>query len=117
VDEQRRTLWRTSWGVVLAASGAFSLGYAMSRASDPSAGASRPPGWPLFVSLLVVAVSLWFVLAPTLHRWPFETGADRGGQPPEPWLAELTETEDPEHAPIATFTIGGDASPPERPNV
>ena len=71
-EEKRITLWRTAWGVVLAASGAFSLGYGMSRAADPSVGASRPPAWPLFISLLVVAVSLWFVLAPTLHRRPFQ---------------------------------------------
>ena len=71
MDERRRTLWRTSWGVVLAASAAFSAGYAASRAADPSVGASRPPGWPLVVSLVVVAVSVWFVLAPSLHRWPF----------------------------------------------
>ena len=59
--------------------------------------------WPLFISLLVVAVSLWFVLAPTLHQWPFD---DRTGDPgaggsdpdsgdtPEPWLAELTDADD-----------------------
>jgi hypothetical protein len=80
-DEQRRTLWRTAWGVVLAASGAFSLGYGMSRAADPSVGASRPPLWPLFISLAVVAVSLWFVLAPTLQRWPFEACAEPPDQP------------------------------------
>jgi len=72
LDDRRRTLWRTSWGVALAAASAFSLGYGMSRAADPSVGASRPPAWPLFPSVLVVLVSLWFVLAPTLHRWPFE---------------------------------------------
>ena len=80
-DEQRRTLWHTAWGVVLAASAAFSLGYGMSRAADPSVGASRPPLWPLFISLAVVAVSLWFVLAPTLHRWPFEAPAQPPVQP------------------------------------
>jgi hypothetical protein len=80
-DEQRRTLWHTAWGVVLAASGAFSLGYGMSRAADPSVGASRPPLWPLFISLAVVAVSLWFVLAPTLHRWPFAAPAEPPVQP------------------------------------
>jgi hypothetical protein len=90
VDDRRRSLWRTSWGVVLAAATAFSAGYAASRASDPSVGASRPPVWPLFISLLVVAVSLWFVLAPTLHQWPFDdrrkprdAGADRD-ETPEP---------------------------------
>lgn len=101
LDDQRRTLWRTSWGVVLGASTAFSAGYAASRASDPSVGASRPPVWPLFISLLVAAVSLWFVLAPTLHRWPFEKHTeDPGGagtdsdDAPAPWLAELTDTDD-----------------------
>ena len=83
--------------MVLAASGAFSLGYAMSRASDPSVGASRPPVWPLFISLLVVAVSLWFVLAPTLHRWPFDEPRAAGAVPdeaPEPWLTDLTDADD-----------------------
>jgi hypothetical protein len=95
VDEQRRTLWRTAWGVVLAASAAFSLGYAASRASHPSVGASRPPAWPLFISVLVVAVSVWFVLAPKLHRWPFEERpAPAGDDRPEPWLTELTDAEE-----------------------
>ncbi len=114
--QSRITLWRTAWGVVLGATFAFSLGYAMSRAADPSVGASRPPVWPLFLSVPAVLVSLWFVLAPTLHRWPFERGAVDGSEPPEPWLAEPTETEDPDPAPIATFQIGGDTAPPERPS-
>ena len=80
LEDRRRTLWRTSWGVVLAAASAFSLGYGMSRAADPSVGASRPPAWPLFPSVLIVLVSLWFVLAPTLHRWPFE---EREVPPPD----------------------------------
>ena len=113
IDDRRRTLWRTSWGVVLAAASAFSLGYGMSRAADPSVGASRPPVWPLFVSVPVVLVSLWFVLAPTLHRWPFEARRGQGTEPPEPWLGELTETDDAETAPIATFTIEGEASAPD----
>ena len=95
VEEQHRKLWQTSWGVVLAASAAFSLGYGASRSADPSVGASRPPAWPLFVSVLVVAVSVWFVLAPRLKRWPF---AEHPEAPPdaaaEPWLAELTEADD-----------------------
>ena len=82
---------------MLAASTAFSAGYAASRASDPSVGASRPPVWPLFISLLVVAVSFWFVLAPTLHQWPFDDRGHRrdGGtdpdESPQPWLAELSD--------------------------
>jgi hypothetical protein len=94
MDEQRRTLWRTSWGVVLAASAAFSLGYGASRNAQPSVGASRPPGWPLILSLLVVAVSLWFELAPRLHRWPFADQPGGPGEPAEPWLAELTEADE-----------------------
>ena len=97
MDDRRRSLWRTSWGVVLAASSAFSAGYAASRASDPSVGASRPPVWPLIISLLVVAVSLWFVLAPTLHQWPFDDRGDAGtdrDETPEPWLTELSDTDD-----------------------
>ncbi len=93
-DERRRTLWRTSWGVALAASAAFSLGYAASRSADPSVGASRPPGWPLIVSVLVVAVSLWFVLAPKLHRWPFEPRPVDEAAPVEPGLGELTADAD-----------------------
>jgi hypothetical protein len=85
----------------------------MSRAADPSVGASRPPAWPLFVSVLVVAVSLWFVLVPALHRWPFEEQRDDDGGPPEPWLGELAETDDAETAPTATFTIEGDSASPE----
>jgi hypothetical protein len=82
---QRRTLWITGWGVVLAASTAFSLGYAASRRADPSVGASRPPGWPLILSLLVVLVSLWFVLAPRLHQWPFaKAPIDDPHRPDEP---------------------------------
>jgi hypothetical protein len=115
--QQRRTLWQTAWGVVLAASGAFSLGYGASRSADPSVGASRPPAWPLFISLLVVVVAIWFVLAPRLHRWPFEETPTDGASGPEPWLTELTETDDPEAAPIAAFHVEGppaheDASPP-----
>ena len=99
-EDRRRSLWRTSWGVVLAAATAFSAGYAASRASDPSVGASRPPVWPLFISLLVVAVSLWFVLAPTLHQWPFDERGEPGNtdaahdETPEPWLTELSEPDD-----------------------
>jgi hypothetical protein len=97
-EEKRITLWHTAWGVVLAASSAFTLGYAMSRAADPSVGASRPPAWPLFISFLVIAVSLWFVLAPRLHQWPFETRPNEARpveehDAPEPWLAELTDAE------------------------
>ncbi|HEY5012293.1 MAG TPA: hypothetical protein VIK61_06255 [Acidimicrobiia bacterium] len=97
MDEQRRTLWRTSWGVVLAASLAFSIGYGASRNAQPSVGASRPPGWPLILSLLVVAVSLWFALAPRLHRWPFTDrpdGPNAPGDATEPWLTELTEADE-----------------------
>jgi hypothetical protein len=111
-DDQRRTLWQTAWGVVLAASAAFSLGYGASRSAHPSVGASRPPAWPLFISVLVVAVSVWFVLAPRLHRWPFEDApvdAARG-ETAEPWLTELTETDDPDAAPLAAFHV--EAPPP-----
>ena len=115
---QRRTLWITAWGVVLAASAAFSLGYGASRSADPSVGASRPPAWPLFISVLVVVVSIWFVLAPRMHRWPFEeptTDASR----PEPWLTELTETDDPDAAPLAPMRVDSptpvEASPPPDP--
>jgi hypothetical protein len=94
VDEQRQILWRTAWGVVLAASPAFSLGYGASRAAHPSVGASRPPAWPLFISVLVVAVSIWFVLAPKLHRWPFETRSAADDQDHEGWLAELTDADE-----------------------
>jgi hypothetical protein len=99
-EDRRRSLWRNAWGVVLAASTAFSAGYGASRNADPSAGASRPPAWPLLISLLVVAVSLYLVLAPTLHRWPFEerehepTGTEDG----EPWLVELTDADEQDHS-------------------
>jgi hypothetical protein len=100
--EQQRTLWVTAWGVVLAASAAFSLGYGASRRADPSVGASRPPAWPLIISLLVVLVSIWFVLAPRLRKWPFAevpaadtpTGPDENTNATEPWLAELSDAED-----------------------
>ena len=92
-DQKRRTLWHTAWGVVLAASGAFSLGYGASRSADPSVGASRPPAWPLFISVLVVIVAVWFVLAPRLHRWPFEETPTTDAHSPETWLTELTETQ------------------------
>jgi hypothetical protein len=78
---------------VLAASAAFSLGYGASRAAHPSVGASRPPAWPLVLSILVVALSVWFVLAPTLHRWPFEARPTEGSKTPEGWLAELTDAD------------------------
>jgi hypothetical protein len=117
-QDARRTLWQTAWGVVLAASAAFSLGYGASRSADPSVGASRPPAWPLFISVLVVVVSIWFVLAPRMHRWPFEeptTDASR----PEPWLTELTETDDPDAAPLAPMRVDTptpvEASPPPDP--
>jgi hypothetical protein len=98
---QQRTLWITAWGVVLAASAAFSLGYGASRRAEPSVGASRPPGWPLIISLLVVAVCIWFVLAPRLRKWPFaHEPADATDAPPDehhdagPWLAELSDAEE-----------------------
>ena len=111
-DDQRRTLWLTAWGVVLAASAAFSLGYSASRSADPSVGASRPPAWPLFISVLVVVVSVWFVLAPRLHRWPFEEQPSNEVAPSEPWLTELTETDDPDAAPLATFHVDASPEPP-----
>ena len=104
--KQQRTLWVTAWGVVLGASAAFTLGYGASRRSDPSVGASRPPGWPLVVSLIVVAVSLWFVLAPRLHMWPFVKSPIESDDPesdPEavepdataqPWLTDLTDADE-----------------------
>jgi hypothetical protein len=104
-DQQRRTLWQTAWGVVLAASGAFSLGYGASRSADPSVGASRPPAWPLFISVLVVVVAIWFVLAPRLHRWPFDETPTDDAAGGEPWLTELTETDDPDDAPLAAFQV------------
>jgi hypothetical protein len=113
-DQQRRTLWQTAWGVALAASAAFSIGYGASRSADPSVGASRPPAWPLFISVLVVAVSLWFVLAPRLHRWPFEDTPGDEVATSEPWLTELTETDDPDAAPLATFHVEAQP-PPETP--
>lgn len=102
MDDRRRSLWRNAWGVLLAASAAFSAGYGASRNAEPSPGASRPPAWPLFISLLVVAVSLWFVLAPRLHRWPFDERTNDHEQDPgdgddgtpEPWLVELTDADD-----------------------
>jgi hypothetical protein len=111
LDQQRRTLWHTAWGVVLAASTAFSLGYGASRSAHPSVGASRPPAWPLFISVLVVALSIWFVLAPRFHHWPFE---ERPAEPPhdgEPWLHELTETDDPDAAPVAAMHVETPAAP------
>jgi hypothetical protein len=113
--DQRRTLWQTAWGVVLAASAAFSLGYGASRSADPSVGASRPPAWPLFISIVVVLVSVWFVLAPRLHTWPFEEQpADEVAATPGPWLTELTETDDPDTAPLAAFHVEPDVDPPDR---
>jgi hypothetical protein len=116
-QDARRTLWHTAWGVVLAASAAFSLGYGASRSADPSVGASRPPAWPLFISVLVVAVSIWFVLAPRMHRWPFE---DRPGDATgsQPWLTELTETDDPDAAPLAPMHVDTsvETSPPPDPS-
>jgi hypothetical protein len=96
VDEQRRILWRTSWGVVLAVSGAFSLGYGASRSAHPSVGALRPPAWPLVLSLLVVACSIWFILAPRLNRWPFAPSPTDGDEDEaaEGWLAELTDADE-----------------------
>ena len=112
MDEKRRTLWLTSWGVVLAASSAFTLGYGASRSATPSIGASRPPGWPLFITVFIVAVSLWFVLAPKLHRWPFEERPVDDSEVAEPWLAELGDTGDPQEAPLGTFRIEtGDDQP------
>jgi hypothetical protein len=111
VDEQRRKLWQTSWGVTLAASAAFSLGYGASRAANPSVGASRPPAWPLFLSVLVVAVAAWFVLAPRLRRWPFAERPTDTGDAPEPWLVELTESDDPDAAPFGSFTVETDSAP------
>jgi hypothetical protein len=113
-DQQRRTLWQTAWGVVLAASAAFSLGYGASRSADPSVGASRPPAWPLFISVLVVVLSVWFVLAPRLHKWPFEETPDGAVEKSEPWLTELTETDDPDAAPLAPFHV--DASQDQPPH-
>ena len=117
VDQDRRTLWQTAWGVVLAASAAFSLGYGASRSADPSVGASRPPAWPLFLSVLIVAVSVWFVLAPRLHRWPFDQHPGGAVEESGPWLTELTETDDPDEAPLARFHVetsqtGEGAAPP-----
>lgn len=113
--DPRRTLWHTAWGVVLAASAAFSLGYGASRSADPSVGASRPPAWPLFISVLVVVVSVWFLLAPTMHRWPFEASPpDATG--PEPWLMELTETDDPDAAPLAVMHLDPDVEAPPAPD-
>jgi len=117
VDEQRRTLWRTAWGVALAACTAFALGYGASRSSKPSINASRPPLWPLPVVIAIGIVSLWFVLAPTLHQWPFDRAApgDAPQPPAEPWLAELTETGEPDDAPLLPFHVqptAGTASPP-----
>ena len=60
--------------------------------------------------MLVVVVSVWFVLAPKLHRWPFEERPIDAAGKPEPWLGELTETDDPDAAPLATFRVVGDAS-------
>jgi hypothetical protein len=114
-DQQRRTLWHTAWGVVLAASGAFSVGYGASRSADPSVGASRPPAWPLFISVLVVVLAIWFVLAPRLHRWPFEAAPADEPSKTEPWLTELTETEDPDAAPLAAFHVESPQAPESTP--
>ncbi len=104
-EEQRTSLWRTAWGVVLAAATAFSIGYAASRGSHPSVGAGRPPLWPLPIALGIGIVALWFVLAPTLHQWPFQERSPGPSAGPEPWLAELTESESPDDAPPLPFHI------------
>jgi hypothetical protein len=70
-EHQRRTLWHTAWGVAVAASTAFAIGYGASHYADPSIGAERTPAWPLFVAIAVVLGSVWFLLAPELHQWPF----------------------------------------------
>jgi len=110
-QDARRTLWHTAWGVVLAASAAFSLGYGASRSADPSVGASRPPAWPLFISVVFFVVSIWFVLAPRMHRWPFEE-PPAGATGSQPWLKELSETDDPDAAPLAPMHV----DPPSPPS-
>jgi hypothetical protein len=103
--DQRVTLWRTSWGVALAATSAFSIGYGASHYADPSIGAVRTPLWPLLVAIAAALVCLWFLIAPNLHRWPFETpppahGAD---QPDDILTGELSEPGEP--APVGTFRV------------
>jgi hypothetical protein len=101
--EQRRTLWRTAWGVAVAASAAFSIGYGASHYADPSIGAERTPAWPLFVSIAVVLVSIWFLLAPTLHQWPFAETPGESGAHDELLTGELSDAGEP--APVGSFRI------------
>jgi hypothetical protein len=102
-QEQRVTLWRTAWGVVVAASVAFTMGYGASHFADPSVGAERTPAWPLFVSSAVVVVSLWFLVAPNLRRWPFELKRDAREPHDEPWTGRLSDEDEP--APIGSFRV------------
>jgi hypothetical protein len=113
-EDQRRTVWRTGWGVAVAASAAFSIGYGASHYADPSIGAERTPAWPLFVSIAVVIASVWFLLAPNLHQWPFD---EKPGSDPHAHDDVLTGTlsEAGEPAPIGSFRIDPPASHEDRP--
>jgi len=103
-EEQRVRLWRTAWGVALAATTAFTIGYAASHFADPSIGAERTPLWPVFVSLALALASLWFLLAPTLHRPPFAPRPDAPADHDDVWLGQLADTEDTD-APLGTFRV------------
>jgi hypothetical protein len=102
-EEQRRTLWHTGWGVAVAASAAFSIGYGASHFADPSIGAERTPAWPLFLAIAAVLVSIWFLLAPELHRWPFEARPHGPEAHDDVLTGELSGEGEP--APIGGFRI------------
>lgn len=101
-------LWRTAWGVALAATTAFTIGYSASHFADPSIGAERTPLWPVFVALALALTSLWFLLAPTLHRPPFATPPEPAAEHDGVLMGELADADD-DHAPLGTFRVDGPA--------
>jgi hypothetical protein len=108
-EQQRVTLWHTGWGVAVAASTAFAVGYGASHYADPSIGAERTPAWPLFLSIVVVLASVWFLLAPNLHQWPFAESPDAAAPHDELLTGELSDEGEP--APIGSFRIDPPVSP------